>query len=109
MSVSLTPQVVPSLAFSRYSLAVGPCSRHPVTSVGVLDAECDAGLAYIAIDPRVPKNIAAVIPKLSVAFMVNLLEAAPRWCRPRSNVLQVRYPSLRQRDGTRFLISSLQL
>src|SRR5215469_14343947 len=99
MSVSLTPHVVPSLAFSRYSLAVGPCSRHPVTSVGCLDVACDAGFAYRASDPVVPKSMAAVIHKLSFDFIVNLLEAAPRWCRPRVNLFaSCSRTSLRQSD-----------
>src|SRR5215469_7882917 len=73
MSVSLMPHVVPSLAFSRYSLAVGPCSRQPVTSVGVLEAECVAGAPYRANVPSVQKSMADVIHKLMVAFITNLL------------------------------------
>src|SRR5215471_14762643 len=83
MSVSLMPQVVPSPDFSRYSFALGPCSRHPVTSTACLDAVCDAGLAYRARDPAVAKNINTVVHRLSIAFITNLLEAAPRWRRPR--------------------------
>src|SRR5215469_8271362 len=84
MSVSLMPHVVPSPAFSRYSLAVGPCSRHPVTSVGVLDAECDAGAPYSANVPSVQKSMADVIHKLMVVFITNLLGVHLQCVEPRA-------------------------